>query len=116
VNQRLLGVIHLDDFEVSHTKDAIHWEGDEEDLVQDSLKNICADYREVAKENRKRKSHNEAAIQMAAKVLEAELKSANLVDQIAAPTPEPNAILLDEQALVEETDISASDFSTQFVY
>jgi len=116
VNQRLLGVIHLDDFEVSHTKDAIHWEGDEEDSVQESLKSICADYREVAKENRKRRTHNEAAIQMAAKVLEAELKSAILVDQIAAPTPEPKVILLDEQALVEETDISASDFSTQFVY
>ena len=116
VNQRLMGVIHLDDFEVSHTKDAIHWEGDEEDLVQESLKGICTDYREIAKENRKRKSHNEAAIQMAAKVLEAELQSAKLVDQISAPTPEPNVVVLDEQKLVEETDVSVSDFSASFDY
>ena len=76
VNQRLTGVVHLDKFEVSHTKDAIHWEGDEEDQVQNKLKEICADYREVAKQNRKRQSHNEAAIQVAAKVLQAELQSA----------------------------------------
>jgi hypothetical protein len=116
INQRLTGVVHLDKFEVSHTKDAIHWEGGEEDQVQDELKEISADYREVARENRKKKNHQEAAIQMAAKVLEAELKSATLVDQIAAPTLEPKVIELDEQALVGETDISHSDFSTEFVY
>lgn len=116
VNQRLTGVVHLDKFEVSHTKDAIHWEGDEEDQVQRELKEICADYREVARLNRKRRNHNAAAIQVAAKVLETELQSAQLVDQIAAPTPEPEVISLDEQALVSETDILASDFSASFVY
>lgn len=116
VNQRVTGVIHLDKFEVSHTKDAIHWEGDEEDQVQNKLKEICADYIEVADQNRKRRRHNEAAVQVAAKVLETELQSAQLVDQIAAPTPEPEAISLDEQALVKETDISANDFSASFVY
>jgi hypothetical protein len=116
VNQRVVGVIHLDDFEVSHTKDSIHWESDEEDQVQKKLKEICADYREVAKENRKRTSRNEAAIQLAAKVIEEELNSAKLVDQIAAPTPEPEAVVLDEQKLVEETDVSATDFSATFQY
>lgn len=116
VNQRLIGVIHLDEFEVSHTKDAIHWVSDEEDQVQKELKRICADYREVAQQNRKRQNHNEAAIQVAAKVIEAELHSAQLVDQIAAPTPEPAVIVLDEQKLVEETDFSVSDFNASFVY
>jgi hypothetical protein len=116
VNQRLIGVIHLDDFEVSHTKDSIHWEGDEEDQVQKNLKDICADYRETARQFQKRKRHNEAAIQVAAKVLEAELQSAELIDQIAAPTPEPKVIVLDEQKLVEETDVSISDFSASFDY
>jgi hypothetical protein len=116
VNQRLVGVIHLDDFEVSHTKDAIHWEGDEENQVENNLRDICADYREVAREFKKRKRHNEAAIQVAAKVLETELQSAQLVDQIAAPTPEPKVVVLDEQKLVEETDVSASDFGASFEY
>ena len=116
VNQRLVGVIHLDEFEVTHTKDAIHWESDEEDRVQEELKEVCADYRETAKNYQKRKTQNAAAIQVAAKVIETELQSANLVDQIAAPTPEPEAVFLDEQALVEETDISAIDFRAHFVY
>jgi hypothetical protein len=38
VNQRLVGEIGLDDFEVSHTKDDIHWLDNEEDQVQDKLK------------------------------------------------------------------------------
>lgn len=116
VNQRLIGVIHLDEFEVSHTKDAIHWEGDEEDQVQKKLKEICADYREAAKLNRKRQSHNVAAIQVAARVLEAELHSVQLVDQIAAPTPAPAVVILDEQKLVDETDFSVNDFSASFVW
>ena len=34
VNQRLVGEIHLDDFEISHTKDGILWLGDQEELVR----------------------------------------------------------------------------------
>ena len=44
VNQRLIGEIHLDAFEVSHTKDDILWMGDEEDTVQSELKQVCAEY------------------------------------------------------------------------
>ena len=48
VNQRLVGEIHLDEFDVSHTKDDIHWVDDEEDQVQNELRRVCAEYREVA--------------------------------------------------------------------
>ncbi|MGH9044701.1 MAG: hypothetical protein ACRDVP_07720, partial [Acidimicrobiales bacterium] len=55
VNQRLTGEINLDGFEVSHTKDDIQWMGDEEDQVQDQLKEICADYRDSALKHRSTK-------------------------------------------------------------
>src|SRR5205807_1418508 len=55
VNQRLIGEVHLDEFEVSHTKDDILWLGDQEEEVERGLKQNCADYREAAKDYRKYK-------------------------------------------------------------
>jgi hypothetical protein len=37
VSQRLVGELHLDDFEVSHTKDAISWQWDEEEKLEKFL-------------------------------------------------------------------------------
>jgi hypothetical protein len=54
VNQRLTGEVHLDDFEVSTTKDGILWSGEEEQDVEKQLKEACADYREIAANRRKR--------------------------------------------------------------
>lgn len=55
VNQRLVGEIYLDDFDVSHTKDDILWLGEQEELVQEKLLETCQDYKEVAKTYRKGK-------------------------------------------------------------
>ena len=48
VNQRLVGEIVLDDFLVSQQKDAILWEGEEEDEIDDKLFEIFAEYRQTA--------------------------------------------------------------------
>ncbi len=49
VAQRLTGVLLLDsEFAVSHTKDAILFEGDEEDLLEKYLVDLTKDYRERA--------------------------------------------------------------------
>ena len=50
VNQRLVGEIHLDEFVPSHTKNAILWQDDEEDLINEKLHSLFADYRLKAKE------------------------------------------------------------------
>ena len=50
VNQRLVGEIHLDDFTPSHTKNAILWEDDEEDKINEELLKLFGDYRLKAKE------------------------------------------------------------------
>ena len=38
INQRLIGELSLDDFEVSHTKDDILWLGNEEEQLQKEAK------------------------------------------------------------------------------
>lgn len=52
VAQRLTGVLNLDGFEVSHTKDAILFQGDEEDELETKLAEITADYRAYATRRR----------------------------------------------------------------
>src|SRR5207253_658559 len=53
INQRITGEINLDMFEVSHTKDDILWQGDEEDQVQAKLKDESADFINIARPPRK---------------------------------------------------------------
>ena len=55
VNQRLVGEIHLDDFEVSHTKDDILWLGDQEEQVESGLREHCNDFKDLANQRRKGK-------------------------------------------------------------
>jgi hypothetical protein len=110
VNQRLVGEIHLDAFDVSHTKDDIHWQDDEEDQVQDKLKEICGEYRDVAKRSRKKEKLNAAAIAAAAKALQSELNSPELLDLVAGEPPSDENVAADEQALIAETDTTEVDF------
>ena len=95
VNQRLVGEIHLDGFDVSHTKDNILWRGSQEDDVEEGLKRYCTDYREFAKQRRKadddQRGPNEVVIKAALDDIEKELTSPEMVDQInisVIPTPE----------------------------
>ena len=53
VNQRLVGEIHLDDFDVSHTKDGILWATGEEEELGERLRLISQDYIEIALSFRK---------------------------------------------------------------
>ena len=95
VNQRLIGEIFLDDFEVSHTKDGILWEGDDEDKVQKGLKKYCIDYVEVCRTHRKygadQRRPSEIETSTAIDELKRELLSAEMADLItveAVPPPE----------------------------
>jgi hypothetical protein len=116
VNQRLVGEIHLDDFEVSHTKDDIHWLDNEQDDVEDKLREIVAEYRDVAKRTKKSRRLADAAIQAAARALEGELQSGELADLIDSDLPEPEAIEADDNALLQETDTSQTDFGASFKF
>lgn len=52
VAQRLTGVINLEGFRVSHTKDAILFEGNEEEELEEFLYNLTKDYRNYAQRRR----------------------------------------------------------------
>jgi hypothetical protein len=85
VNQRLVGELELDGFEVSHTKDSIQWRGEEEEEVEKKLKTEVGDYRNIASKRRgggDQRGPAEADIKIAVAELEKELESPELVDQI----------------------------------
>lgn len=84
LNQRLLGEIHLDDFLVSHTKDAIQWMGDQEEQIENELGKIFVDYIRYAREMRKGSEDSRGPSyqekQIAVSELESELQSNELAD------------------------------------
>jgi hypothetical protein len=95
VNQRLVGEIHLDDFEVTHTKSDILWMGNEEEEVENKLKKVSWSYRETARTTRttgadaRGPSHRD--VKVAVDELTAELQSEELGDAIdisVVPPPE----------------------------
>lgn len=52
INQRVVGEVHLDEFDVSHTKDDILWLGGQEEEVEKKLEEECREYKEFAREYR----------------------------------------------------------------
>lgn len=86
VNQRLVGEVSLDEFEVSHTKDDILWLGNEEDDVEKKLLKYCGDYRDTAKTYRKKgtdeRGPTEVEVDVAVEELQTELASDEMIDAI----------------------------------
>ena len=86
VNQRLVGEIHLDQFDVSHTKDDILWLGDQEDEVEEQIAQHCGDYKEIAKNVRKNQDDergpHDAEVDVAVDEFRKELLSPEMVDLI----------------------------------
>jgi hypothetical protein len=106
INQRLVGELELDGFEVSHTKDSIQWRGDEEEEVEKKLKEAVGDYRAIA--NKKfpqtdQRGPAEADINIAVGELEKELASSELVDQINLNVivPPQQAIIASRQKVID---------------
>jgi hypothetical protein len=111
VNQRLVGELHLDSFAVSHTKDDILWSGDEEEELEDKLKELCWDYRTVARtpyhKSKEPSGPRERVIDEAIDQLQKDLLSPEFIDQMSLEdTPVP--------AVVDElmTDLIAPELLT----
>lgn len=60
VNQRLIGEIELDDFDISHTKDDILWQKNERSEVETNLAEVASEYIEIARSYRKRGSRGDS--------------------------------------------------------
>jgi hypothetical protein len=109
VNQRLVGEIHLDDFEVSHTKSDILWMGDEEERVEERLKKICWPLRETARSHRSRAADERGPssrdVSVAVDELNAELNSEEMVDAVGLEVvPPPEVVSSVVEAFLENID------------
>lgn len=97
INQRLTGEIHLEGFDVSHTKDDILWFGDDEDQVQEELKTQCGTLREIARSYRRKRDDergpSEAAVKTAIDRLKKELVSPEMADIVSNDPKLPEALV-----------------------
>jgi hypothetical protein len=96
----------MDNFLVSHTKDDISWQMDEEEQVDSELAEIGADYRRRALEHRKRKDDergpSESEITLALNELKRELTSPEMLDQMRIESiPPASAIAAAKKQIVE---------------
>lgn len=95
INQRLVGEVRLDAFEVTHTKDDILWQKDEEERVEKGMKRALEEYiqkaRKPFKDEDTEGGPSAAEVDTAMEALKEELSSPEMVDQVSldeVPTPE----------------------------
>lgn len=97
INQRLVGEIHLDGFGVSHTKDDILWEENEEEEVEKKLKRESETYIQVARDRRKgdedTRGPSPLEVQTAVEEFQEEINSPDFLDKLTIEeVPPPEAI------------------------
>ena len=99
INQRLLGEIHLDEFEVTHTKDNIQWYGDDQELVEKELEkqigNLISTARTPWKDQEDPRGPSPGEVDVAIAGLRDELLSPEMIDKIEI------TVLPEEEALSE---------------
>ncbi len=117
INQRLTGELSFDDFEVSHTKDAIHWVGDEEDAVEDKLKEEANDFLVIARAPRKgggRRGPTELETQTATDQLKSEMESKEFVDTIELEdVPPPPVVQAAKRPIIDAANRAQPRFDVK---
>jgi hypothetical protein len=97
LNQRLVGEIHLDAFGVSHTKDEILWDDDEEHQIEAFLQDHFADYIRIARDSRlsdvglQNPGPSPAEVQMGTTELREQMQTPEFADTVTlseVPSPE----------------------------
>lgn len=117
INQRLVGELNLEDFEVSHTKDEINWHGEEEEVVEAGLLKECQTYMDAARKMRKGEApgHGPQAVHVdaAVRTLEAELGTPEFLDMLALEDvlPPADQILASDHHVVENAVTEAPTFT-----
>jgi hypothetical protein len=112
LNQRIAGELHLDAFSASHTKDAIDWEGDEEESLGEALKQKANEYG-LLKEAKRKVGRNrfEGSIEdaEAQAQLEAQLTSPKLQDEfLILDVPKPEVADLSQRELLDAAIVADS--------
>ena len=120
INQRLVGEIYLDQFDVSHTKDDILWYGDELEQVENLLKEECADYVAVARKPYGKSDDDpdgptDVEVQTALDALQGQLSSDDFSDTVTLDdVPPPQAILQALRPLKQAVSKREPHFQAKF--
>ncbi len=104
VTQRLTGVLELDGFVVSHTKDAVLFEGDEEETLERFLVEQTKAYADYAKSRRApgRQKWSKEQVRDLVADLKSEFTSSEMKDALTtAALPPPETITANNQHLVQ---------------
>lgn len=108
INQRLVGEIHLDGFDVSHTKDDILWGNDQESDVETKLKASLGHLISEARQFRKRDikldgGPSDGDVDKAVSAFQEELQSDEMIEQIEfEDIPDSEALKMSSQHLAEQ--------------
>jgi len=117
LNQRLVGEVHFDDFDVTHTKDNILFVGDEEEKVELEIKERIRDLMSSA--NTARRGADERGpsfpqIRRAVQEIQDELLSPELADIVTIePAPNESAVRLALAPLLTKATGTPPDFTAQ---
>lgn len=116
VAQRLTGVLMLDGFVVSHTKDAVLFEGEEEDQIEKYLVEQTKDYADYAKRRRGKpgRTWSKDKVRELVDNMRGEFTSAEIKDALATATlPPAEAIAANNQrqvrSLTKEEEVGRFD-------
>lgn len=108
ISQRLTGVVELDGFDVSHTKDAILFRDDEQDQLEKHLAEITKDYRDYASRRRSRgekgKPWSREKVKELIEGMKKEFTNDDLKNAATDMLPPLDTILANNQSQVESLD------------
>lgn len=106
INQRIVGELFLEGFEVTHTKDNILWEGTQSDDLDDALLEEIGDFKKIASEYRKNaideRAPSDEDFDFALDELITELNSNELSDIINATIIPSDDLILESNKQIEE--------------
>lgn len=116
INQRVVGEVELDDFEVSHTKDDILWYADQQEQVEAALREEASEFMAVARDRRRGDEGDtgptDVEIQTAVEEIQAELGSNELIDKLSIEeVPPPEVVEQSIQPVLEQVASATPDFS-----
>ena len=119
INQRLTGEIHLDEFEMSHTKDDIAWEGNQEEEIETKLANELTDYiHEARTPHKDREGGGPSEIEKKTVIedLRREMESPEFIDELQFEAlPPEEEITENSEKIAEDTDDGKVDLPARIV-
>ncbi len=105
INQRIVGELFLDGFEVSHTKDSILWQDTQEDDLDEAIKLAIGDFKRVAVEYRSKsvdeRGPSDSDFHSAFDELILELRSPELVDTIETIEVPPERVITESNQQIQ---------------